>query len=177
MVPPCSGCGWQMTPKNAGGAPAGVSISASIAPAGPASVCGSARAGGLLDSKQLDVEYQGCARRNDPARATLTVTERRRDDELALTADLHALDALIPALDHLTAAQAKAKRLVAILGAVELLALLVARRRLVQPARVMHHGGLARFDGVSGSGLDVGHGALSMTLRTPARRIRRRFKR
>ena len=58
---------------------------------------------GSLDADELHVEHQRRAGRNDAAGAAVAVGEVRRDDEAALPADLHAGDALIPSLDHLTA--------------------------------------------------------------------------
>src|SRR5262249_35490301 len=52
------------------------------------------------------------------------VAEFRRDDELALAADLHPGDALVPALDDLAGAEVELERLAAVEAAVELLAVL-----------------------------------------------------
>src|SRR5262249_30758615 len=80
-------------------------------------------------------------RRDDAAGATRAIPKRGRDDEGALAADLHGGDALVPALDDLPRANAKLKRLTAINRTIEFLAL---RTVVVEPAGVMHHGGLAR---------------------------------
>ena len=55
----------------------------------------------------------------------------------------HAEHSLVPTLDHLAGADHEAERLAAAARTVEFLALLVGRRRFVQPARVLHHGLLA----------------------------------
>ena len=44
------------------------------------------------------------------------IAKRRRDDELALAANLHAKHALIPSLDDLSRAEGEAERLVAVHG-------------------------------------------------------------
>src|SRR5690348_8815034 len=53
----------------------------------------------LADFEQLDFEDERGVGRDDAAATVLAVGERGRDDELALAADLHAGDALVPALD------------------------------------------------------------------------------
>src|SRR5262245_13740810 len=91
-----------------------------------------------LDREQLDVEDQRRVRRDDAvARAAAAIGERRRDDETALAADLHARDALFPAPDHAPAAKRKRKRLAAVARAVELAPVVVRRGRVVEPARVV----------------------------------------
>src|ERR1700683_4829024 len=99
-----------MTPKALGGAACGASITASMAPAGPARVARRADAGGLFDSKELDVEQQRGARRHHSARAALSVAQSGRDHEPPLSADRHAGHALIPAFDHRAVADAGATR-------------------------------------------------------------------
>ena len=73
----------------------------------------------LASAQQVDDEDQRLARQPVPA-ARGPVRLRRRDDELAPAADLHAGDAVLPALDQ--AAQRELDRLVARPGTVELLA-------------------------------------------------------
>src|ERR1700733_568876 len=164
-----------MTPKAPPSARPGVSMSASMAPAGPASVARSALLAALLDSKQLDVEYERRVRRDDATCAALPVAQSRRDDEAPLSADGHTSHALIPALDHLARADAKAKRLIAIARAVELLAFVLGRLRGEEPARVVHDCRLPGFDGIAAAGVDVAHELAASC--TPARRISRRFSR
>src|SRR4051794_12955928 len=82
-------------------------------------LCGQARRRSA-DAEQLDVEHQRRVRRDHTAGAAAAVAERRRNDERALAADLHAGDPLIPAGDHLAAAEHERERLVAIARAVEL---------------------------------------------------------
>src|ERR1700722_19930794 len=132
-----------------------------MAPAGPARLARRSDAGGLLDSKELDVEQERRARRNDPARAALPVAESRGNHEPPLPAHRHAGDTLIPALDNFPAADAEAKGFVAIARAVEFLALVVLGIFGIEPAGVMHHGGLPRLDGVAAARLDVGHDVLA----------------
>src|SRR5690606_25423569 len=112
--------------------------------------CGSRR----LDAEQLDVEDQGCARRNHAARTPLAVAKLRGNDERALFAHLHARDALLPAGDHPTLTQREREGLAPVARAIELPALVFRSARVVQPAGVMHDGALARLDGGALSGFD-----------------------
>src|SRR5207249_7548174 len=82
--------------------------------------CGYAESG--ADLEQLYLEDQLGVGRDDAAGAARPVTECRRDDELALAADLHAGHALVPALDDHAGAELERERLVAVVAAVELLA-------------------------------------------------------
>src|SRR5688572_32148074 len=66
------------------------------------------------DVEELDLEDQGGVRRNDGREAARAVAEVGRDHELALAADLHAGDALVPALDDLAGAELEVERLVAV---------------------------------------------------------------
>src|SRR5262245_36943144 len=76
-----------------------------------------------FDRQELDLEHQRRIRGNEPVLdVAAAVGERRRDHELALAADLHARHALLPALDHVAAAERERERLVAVARAVELLA-------------------------------------------------------
>src|SRR5438067_10584822 len=75
----------------------------------------------LLHLDERAVEHQIGVGRNGAAGAALAVAELGRDVQLAAAADLHALDALVPALDDHADAEGKLDRLVAIEGAVELL--------------------------------------------------------
>src|SRR5262245_32056391 len=61
----------------------------------------------LLDREQLHIEHQRGIRWDDAAGAVRAVGELWRNDEAALPAHLHARDALIPARNHLTAAERK----------------------------------------------------------------------
>src|SRR5688500_7912896 len=99
----------------------------------------------LLHIQQLDFENQRRIRRNHPAGAPRAIAELGRDDEQALASDLHAGHALVPALDHPAASQGKRER-PAPARAVELLSALVLRRRIMQPAGVVH------LDGIPGNG-------------------------
>src|SRR5690606_13789578 len=63
------------------------------------------------------------------------VAEAGRDDQDAPAADLHALHALVPALDHHAAAEREDEGLVPVLAGIELDALLAV---LVEPAGVVH---------------------------------------
>src|ERR1051325_11246501 len=91
--------------------------------------------GGSIHLQQFDIEHQRGVGRDDAAGAAGAIAELGRDDQGALAADLHAGHALVPALDHLMRAEWERKRLAAVEGAVELLALLAI---VVEPAGVMH---------------------------------------
>jgi len=77
---------------------------------------------GLIQAKQLDIEDQHGVRRNDAAGAARAIAQLRLQDQCALAADLHAFDALVPALDHAPRAQGEFERFAAIDRAVEFLA-------------------------------------------------------
>jgi hypothetical protein len=88
-------------------------------------VCGCQHSSPCLfsgDAEQLDLEHQRRIRRDHAARAARAIREVRRNGELALAADFHAGDALVPASDHLPPAEAEFERIVAIDARVELLA-------------------------------------------------------
>src|SRR5882672_1682985 len=72
--------------------------------------------------EQLDVEHQGGVGRDHAATALLAVGELGRDGELAHAADLHAFDALVPALDDIARAEGEVERVAAAAAGVELLA-------------------------------------------------------
>src|SRR4051812_2402815 len=93
-----------------------------------------------LHRQQFDIEHQRRIRRDDAAGAARAITERGRNDQRALAADLHGANTLVPAGDHLTLADRKLERLVAVHGGVELLALLAV---LVEPSGIMHDASLA----------------------------------
>lgn len=79
------------------------------------------RRGGLDDVEQFHVEHQGRVRADRAARgALLAVAELGRDPQLELAADRHQRDAFLPARHH--RAEREHRRLVAIVGAVEGLA-------------------------------------------------------
>src|SRR6266851_1632314 len=73
-----------------------------------------ARPRSLLHAEQLDIEHQRGVRWDHPAGAARAIAEFGRDDQGALAADLHAGDALVPALDDLPGTQAEAEGLAAI---------------------------------------------------------------
>lgn len=52
-----------------------------------------------LEAEQLDLKIESGIGGNHVTGASSSVTELRRDDETALSADFHASDALIPAAD------------------------------------------------------------------------------
>src|SRR5262249_2943046 len=96
----------------------------------------------LFHREQLDIEHQRRVWRDHPACAARAIAERGRNDECALAADLHRGDALVPAGDDLALTDRKLERFVAIDGRVEFLAFLPI---FIEPARVVHHAGLARL--------------------------------
>src|SRR6266568_8312785 len=89
------------------------------------------RDGLSCDGEQLDLEHQRRVGRDSAREAARAVAELGRDGELALAAHLHALHALVPALDDLAGAELELEGIAAILAGVELLA-------VGEPARVVH---------------------------------------
>src|SRR5690606_31133106 len=75
---------------------------------------------GLVLRQQFDPEPPRGVRRNHTARTARAIAQFGRNGELALAADLHALHTLVPATDHLAAAEAELERLVAVLARIEL---------------------------------------------------------
>src|SRR5208283_5034648 len=61
-----------------------------------------------FDRDEIDVEHQRRTRRYR-TRATVAIGEIRRDRQSAPAADLHALNALVPTLDDLAAAEREAE--------------------------------------------------------------------
>src|SRR4051812_10632231 len=61
----------------------------------------------LPDADEVDDEHEGRARLDDAARAAVAVRLVRRDGQPAPSADLHAGDALVPALDDHADAEAE----------------------------------------------------------------------
>src|SRR4029078_2332269 len=95
------------------------------------------------DVEQLDVEDQRRVGRDSAAGAARAVAELRGNHERALATDLHPGDALIPTGDHLPGAELELERIVAVARAVELLAVMVGLRAVVQPPGVVHRHALA----------------------------------
>src|SRR6478672_1844969 len=91
----------------------------------------------LLHRQQFDIEHQRGVGRNDAAGA---ISQRRRNDQRALAADLHRGDPLIPAGDNLLLPDREFERLIAIDRTVELLALLAV---FIEPAGIVHDADLA----------------------------------
>src|SRR5690242_20000163 len=85
----------------------------------------------LGDAEQVNDEHEGRVRRDRRRAARLAVREVGRNDELAATADLHAVKALVPALDHGALAEGEREGLVALPGGVELLTALVEHADVV----------------------------------------------
>src|SRR6185437_8562837 len=97
----------------------------------------------LLYVEQFDVEDQRRVRRNHAARTARTVAKLRWNHERALAAHLHAGHALVPPLDHAAGAERKAERRAAIARTVELGAVRIGLRRIVEPTRVVHYNRMA----------------------------------
>jgi hypothetical protein len=106
----------------------------------------------LLNAEQIDLEDQRGARRDDAAGAARAIAQVRRNDQRALTADMHGGEAFVPARDDLALAQREGKRLPPVERAIELLALLAVDE---QPARVIDRHGLAGLRHRSGARFDV----------------------
>ena len=75
---------------------------------------GEGKGWGLLHFHQLNFEDQGGIWRDYSAGAGRAVSQLRRDEQFACAADLHASDALIPALDHRAVAQGELEWLAAV---------------------------------------------------------------
>ena len=88
------------------------------------------------DAEQIDDEDQRRVRWDLRRRAFGPVGERRRDDQLAPTANFHAHDALIPAGDDLALAEHEFERFIAPPGGVKFLAALVEDPHVVDRHRV-----------------------------------------
>src|ERR1700678_561253 len=106
----------------------------------------------LLNAEQIDLEDQRGARRDDAAGAARAIAQVRRNDQRALTADMHGGDAFVPALDDLALADRERKRLVPVERAVEFLALFAVDE---QPASIVDRHRLAGLRHGSGARLDV----------------------
>jgi hypothetical protein len=107
----------------------------------------------VFEVDQLDIEDQGRVRRDHTTGPTRAIAKLRRNDQGTLAAHLHAGDALVPAADHPAGAERKGEGLAAVARGIELGALLAA---LVEPAGVMHHGGLAGTGGSAVTDFHVG---------------------
>src|SRR3954462_3963882 len=94
---------------------------------------------GLAGVDEVDDEDQRLPRPDGAARAAVAVAEPRRDDDAPASADLHALDPLVPPGDHLTGAESEVQGLAAVPGGVELLPRRVRDTHVVRPDR---HAGL-----------------------------------
>src|SRR5687767_167422 len=111
-----------------------------------------------FEAEQLDFEQQRGIRRDQAlVDVAAAVAERGRDHEAAQAADLHAGHALLPALDDMAGAKRKREWLVAVTRAVEFLAAQFRRRRIVEPAGVVHDHGQARQRFVADAFDQVGH--------------------
>src|SRR5436305_2452913 len=86
----------------------------------------------LPDADEVDDEDEGGAGLDDAARAALAVGLVRRDGQPAAAADLHAGDALVPALDDHADAEPELQRVTAVPGGVELLTALVSDADVVR---------------------------------------------
>src|SRR5690606_26020226 len=98
---------------------------------------GPARLAALLDVEQLDLEHEGGLRRDRPSGALAAIAQLGRDHQYPLAAHAHPGNALVPAADHPARPQQEGERLPARAGAVELLAAVVRRVLVVQPAGVV----------------------------------------
>jgi hypothetical protein len=74
----------------------------------------------VLDLDELSLKDERRVGRDDTADGAVSVGEVGGDGELAPLADLHAEEALIPALDDLALADGEVERLAAIVAGVEL---------------------------------------------------------
>ena len=86
--------------------------------------------------QQLDFKYQCRIWRNDATGTLGAVSQFGRNHQPAFTADLHTLDAFIPAADHIAAVNREAEGFVAVEAGIKL-------GVVFQPASVVDNGGLA----------------------------------
>src|SRR3954463_14201901 len=137
----------------------------------------------LSHSDEVDDEDQGRAGLDHAARAAIPVRLLRGDGQPPAATDLHAGDALVPALDHHAHAEPELQRVAAVPGGVELLTALVGdadivrahqaaggRLRAVADDQVLDH---EVVRGRSGGRVDVrsaqlGHGSPSCAGTLPA---------
>src|ERR1700722_15599888 len=103
-----------------------------------------------LGRDEVTDEDQGLAWLDGVARAAAAVAEVGRDDQLAAAAHLHALHALVPALDDLPDTEAELERLAAVPARVELLP------RGVGDPDVVHLNGVPRAGDLAVALPDVG---------------------
>ena len=76
----------------------------------------------FVDAEKVHVKDEGGIGRDKAAAgAAAAVTQLRRNAQLALAANLHPGDALVPSLDDLAGAKRKDKRIVAVHRAVDFL--------------------------------------------------------
>ena len=80
----------------------------------------------LLNLEKLDFKRQLGVGRDNSGIAALAVAEFGGNRKLAFASGLHSRDSLIPALDNFTCAELESERLISVLAAVELGAVLVA---------------------------------------------------
>src|SRR3954463_1314634 len=77
----------------------------------------------LLDLDKLGLENERRVGRDDTPHSAVAIRQVGSDGELALLADLHAEQALVPALDDLAFADGEGERVAAVEAGVELLAI------------------------------------------------------
>lgn len=101
-----------------------------------------------LDADQLRLEDEGGVGGDDATGAAGTVAELGGDGELALLANLHAEEALVPALDDLAGTDGEVQRVTAVVARVELVT--VRQRALVVDIDVVACRGSATVVSYSG---------------------------
>src|SRR6185437_13102851 len=97
-------------------------------------------------------EHERGVGRDDSAGAPGPISKCGRDDESALSADLHRRNAFVPPAYDPAFADRKFERLAAVDRAVEFLALDPVH---IKPARVMHDAGLPGFRRGAGADFDI----------------------
>src|SRR5262249_23545753 len=85
-------------------------------------------------AEQLDLEDERGVRRDHRRKAARTVPQVRGDGQLALAADAHPLDPLVPPLDDLASPEGKRERAAAVEAGVELAAVLQPPRVVAVPS-------------------------------------------
>lgn len=90
-----------------------------------------------MHAHQLDIEDQRDIRGHYAADAVAAVAELRRDQQGAIAAHAHALDAPVPAGNELALAEGGADRLAVVVRAVDLRTVVILGVFVVQPAGVV----------------------------------------
>jgi hypothetical protein len=90
-----------------------------------------------VNFQQFDIEHQRTVGRDITACTAVAIAELGRNDHLALAAYAHALDGAVHTGHDLISADGESEWMSAVIGAVELCAVMIRRLGVVEPARVV----------------------------------------